>query len=130
MIKPLDGIRVLDLTRLLPGAVATQWLASHGAEVIKIEEPLEGDHGRRLPEVFDATNRGKLSITLNLKEVADRARLLLMAEAADILVEGNRPGVMARLGLSYEQMDPAADIRFLNRLWALWKNGARGRARH
>ena len=104
-MKPLEGIRVLDLTRLLPGAVATQWMASHGAEVIKIEEPGEGDHGRRLPEVFEATNRGKLSITLNLKDSKDRATLLQMAARADVLVEGNRPGVMARLGLAYEQME-------------------------
>jgi len=71
----LEGVRVLDLTRLLPGAVATEWLASFGAEVIKIEQPGTGDYARSLfvadgetSPVFEATNRGKKSVQIDLKD--------------------------------------------------------------
>lgn len=101
----LQGITVLDLTRLLPGATATAYLVEHGAEVIKIEQPGEGDYARTLaPEVFRATNAGKKSVAINLKDPRGRELLTRMAERADILVEGFRPGTMARLGLSYETL--------------------------
>jgi len=101
----LQGIMVLDLTRLLPGATATAYLVEHGAEVIKIEQPGEGDYARTLaPEVFRATNAGKKSVAINLKDPRGREMLMRMAERADILVEGFRPGTMARLGLSYEEL--------------------------
>src|SRR6267378_8405748 len=106
---PLSGIRVLDLTRLLPGAYCTMLLADMGADVIKIEEPSGGDYMRWMPPLvdgqstlFNALNRHKRSVTLNLKSDAGRDLLLLLVERADVLVEGNRPGVMARLGLGWD----------------------------
>lgn len=101
----LQGIRVLDLTRLLPGAVATQQLAGWGAEVIKIEEPRAGDYAREMnPAVFSRTNSGKKSVSIDLKHPRGRAIFLALAREADVLVEGNRPGVMARLGLGYQEV--------------------------
>jgi alpha-methylacyl-CoA racemase len=105
---PLTGIRVLDLTRLLPGAFCTMLLADMGADVIKIEEPSGGDYMRWTPPLvdgqsalFNALNRNKRSLTLNLKSEAGRDLLLRLAERSDVLVEGNRPGVMERLGLGW-----------------------------
>ncbi|NOT60428.1 MAG: CoA transferase [Acidobacteria bacterium] len=110
----LEGIKVLDLTRLLPGAVATMMLGDFGAEVLKIEEPgvgdpmrnsAVGDFGKDAADTyFLATNRNKYSMTLNLKDPRGRDLLRKLVEEADVLVEGNRPGVMARLGLGYEDL--------------------------
>jgi crotonobetainyl-CoA:carnitine CoA-transferase CaiB-like acyl-CoA transferase len=104
----LTGIRVLDLTRLLPGAYCTLLLADMGAEVIKVEEPGSGDYMRWTPPLvdgqsalFDALNRDKKSIALDLKDARGRDALLRLVETADVLVEGNRPGVMERLGLGW-----------------------------
>jgi crotonobetainyl-CoA:carnitine CoA-transferase CaiB-like acyl-CoA transferase len=109
-VRPLDGILVLDLTRLLPGAAATLMLADFGAEVIKIEAP-GGDYARQMPPliegegaVFRATHRGKKSVELNLKTSDGKDTLLRMAAQADVLIEGFRPGVMQRLGLDYETL--------------------------
>ena len=106
---PLSGIRVLDLTRLLPGAFCTMQLADMGADVIKIEVPGIGDEMRLIPPLvdgqsalFNALNRNKRSLTLNLKEPAGRDLLLQLVDTADVLVEGNRPGVMDRLGLGWD----------------------------
>lgn len=108
---PLQSIRVLDLTRLLPGPYATMILADFGAEVIKIEDPFLGDYARNFePKVagqgamFHSLNRNKQSISLNLKEDADRKKLLEMIKDADVLIESFRPGVMERLGLDYETL--------------------------
>ena len=113
MTRPLDGIVIADLTRLLPGAAATQILADFGAEVIKIEDPDGGDYSRRIPPLIDGegavfrrVNRGKKSVALDLKDPRGRAALLRLAERVDVLVEGNRPGVMARLGLDYAALAP------------------------
>ena len=104
-MKALDGIRVLDLTRLLPGAVATQQLVDWGAEVIKIEPPGAGDYARSMnPPLFARTNSGKKSVVLDLKTAAGVEALRTLARTADILVEGNRPGVMERLGVGYEAL--------------------------
>ena len=101
----LQGILVLDLTRLLPGAVATQYLVDLGAEVVKIEQPGTGDYARLMsPPVFKRTNAGKKSMVLDLKNPRGRDILKLLATAADILIEGNRPGVMERLGLCYSEL--------------------------
>ncbi len=101
----LEGLLVLDLTRLLPGAVATQWLRNFGAEVIKIELPGTGDYARQLgPTTFEETNRGKKSITLDLKAAADKDAFLKLVPSADVVFEGNRPGVMERLGLGYDTL--------------------------
>jgi len=106
---PLTGIRVLDLTRLLPGAFCTMLLADMGADVIKVEDPSGGDYMRWTPPLvdgqstlFNALNRNKRSLTLNLKSDAGRDLLLSLVEHAAVLVEGNRPGVMKRLGLGWE----------------------------
>lgn len=106
----LEGVTVLDCTRLLPGAVASLHLADMGAEVIKIEQPGVGDYARRLGAtdatdglLFRTTNRNKKSVTLNLK--ARRGREIFMALAAqeaDVILEGYRPGVAKRLGIGYE----------------------------
>ena len=101
---PLSGLRVLDLTELLPGPYATQQLAEMGAEVIKVERP-GGDAARVMfPGLFAAVNRDKKSIVLNLKDDADRAAFLRLAKRADVVIEGYRPGVTTRLGIDYETL--------------------------
>ena len=107
----LDGLVVLDATRLLPGAVATMWLANFGATVIKIEQPGVGDYARSLltPEgqtspLFEATNRGKQSMELDLKDPSGRESFVRLARSADVVVESFRPGVMDRLGLGYSAL--------------------------
>jgi crotonobetainyl-CoA:carnitine CoA-transferase CaiB-like acyl-CoA transferase len=108
-VSVLQGIVVLDLTRLLPGAVATEQLAGWGAEVIKIEEPRAGDYAREMnPAVFARTNGGKKSVSIDLKHPNGRTIFLSLARDADVLIEGNRPGAMARLRLGYE------DVRAVN----------------
>lgn len=108
-MRPLDGILVLDLTRLLPGAAATMWLANFGAEVIKVEQPGSGDYARNLfskgeDPIFTATNRGKKSIAIDLKDPRGRDVFLALVPKADILIEGFRPRVMERLGLGFEEL--------------------------
>ena len=105
----LAGIRILDLTRLLPGAFCTMLLGDQGADVIKVEEPRTGDYMRRLPPlvdgqgvVFNSLNRNKRAITLNLKAEEGRELFKRLVATADVVVEGNRPGVMDRLGLGWE----------------------------
>jgi alpha-methylacyl-CoA racemase len=112
MNQPLSGIRVLDLSRLLPGAYASQMLADFGADIIKIEEPGSGDYGRFMPPhgaggmslYFLAMNRNKRSMTLNLKTDEGCAIFQRLARQADVVLESFRPGVMERLGLGYEQL--------------------------
>ena len=114
MSQPLSGIRVLDLTRLLPGPACTRMLAEWGAEVVKIEPP-EGDYANRLGLPLDApteqispmytmVNRGKTVERVDLKSDAGRARLIEWVTTSDALVEGFRPGVMSRLGLDFEAL--------------------------
>jgi crotonobetainyl-CoA:carnitine CoA-transferase CaiB-like acyl-CoA transferase len=105
---PLAGIRVLDLTRLLPGPFCSLLLADMGADVIRVEQPGSGDGMRWYPPLrdgqsvaFNAVNRNKRSITLNLKAPQGRALFLSLVERADCVMEGNRPGVMDRLGLGW-----------------------------
>nr|MBA2601689.1 CoA transferase [Actinomycetota bacterium] len=111
MTLPLAGIRVLDLTRLLPGGYATLLLADLGADVVKIEEPGKGDYIRWTPPMMGqlsaghvALNRNKRSLTLNLKSAAGRDVFLMMAATSDVVVESFRPGVMARLGVGWEAL--------------------------
>ncbi len=112
MNQPLSGVRVLDLSRLLPGAYASQMLADFGADVIKVEEPGSGDYGRFMPPqlaggmslYFVAINRNKRSMTLNLKATEGREVFLRLVSQADVVLESFRPGVMERLGLGYEQL--------------------------
>ena len=114
----LAGIRVLDLTNVLSGPFATLHLALLGAEVIKIENPVDGDLARKLgnvPELNDrlmgtsflAQNANKKSVTLNLKEPEAREIFLKLVGTADVVVENFRPGVMERLGLGYDRLRSA-----------------------
>ncbi|MFQ5895730.1 MAG: CaiB/BaiF CoA transferase family protein [Nitrospinota bacterium] len=106
---PLTGVRVLDLSRILAGPFCTSILSDMGAEVIKVEEPGKGDETRTWgppfregeSAYFMGVNRGKKSITLNLKAPKGREILLRLAELSDAVVENFRPGVTARLGIDY-----------------------------
>jgi len=105
---PLTGVRVLDLSRLLPGGYATLLLADLGADVVKIEEPGSGDYIRWMPPMAGristghvALNRNKRSVTLNLKEPSGRDVFLRLVSSFDVLVESFRPGVMDRLGVGW-----------------------------
>jgi alpha-methylacyl-CoA racemase len=108
---PLEGIRILDLTRLLPGGYATLLLADLGADVVKVEEPGKGDYIRWTPPIVGdfsaahiALNRNKRSLTLNLKTDSGRAAFLRLVESFDVVIESFRPGVMARLGLGWHEL--------------------------
>ncbi|HWL64514.1 MAG TPA: CaiB/BaiF CoA-transferase family protein [Actinomycetota bacterium] len=105
---PLEGVRILDLTRLLPGGYATLLLADLGADVVKVEEPGKGDYIRWTPPTVGefsashvALNRNKRSITLNLKSDAGKAAFLKLASSYDVVIESFRPGVMERLGVGW-----------------------------
>ncbi|MEO7111261.1 MAG: CaiB/BaiF CoA-transferase family protein [Polyangiaceae bacterium] len=114
----LDGVKVLDLSRLLPGPFASLVLADLGAKVDKIEDPGPGDYMRHMPphvsapdnpndthsSIFASINRNKRSATLDLKKPAAQAALLKMVRGYDVLLEQFRPGVMDRLGLSQEKL--------------------------
>lgn len=106
---PLAGVRVLDLTRLLPGPVATLHLADLGADVVKIEDHAAGDYARAMGEgpdgvsvFYRAVNRNKRGLRLDLKRAEGRAVFLRLAASADIVVESFRPGVTRKLGIDYE----------------------------
>jgi crotonobetainyl-CoA:carnitine CoA-transferase CaiB-like acyl-CoA transferase len=104
-INPLlAGVRVLDLSRLLPGPFCSLYLAQLGADVIKIEEPAGGDYARESAELFAQVNRGKKSVTLDLRQAADVAAFKRLVETADVVLESFRPGVMDRLGCGYETL--------------------------
>src|SRR5215471_7211401 len=113
MSRPLAGVRVLDLSRLLPGPFLTMILADLGADVVKVEDPGLGDYMRAIPPAsaaggmsgrFLAVNRGKRSMVLDLKAAAGRDAFLRMAEKADVVVESFRPGVMDRLGVGHAEL--------------------------
>ncbi len=108
--RALDGLRVLDLSRVLAGPLCAQMLADHGAAVTKVEPP-EGDEARRIGPPLDergecayfaALNRGKRSIALDLSRPAGRAVLERLLEGADVLIENFLPGTMEKWGLGYE----------------------------
>lgn len=110
-VGALSGIKVLDLSRLLPGPYCSLMMADYGAEVIKIEEPGLGDYIRwRKPAINGigarhlTVNRNKKSIELNLKSEEGKEIFKKMAESADVILESFRPGVMDRLGLGYEEI--------------------------
>ena len=110
MTGPLSGVRILDLSAVVSGPMATGILADQGAEVIKVETqggdltrrvgPIQGD----MTSLFATINRGKRSIVLDLKQAEARSILRELAEQADVLVENFRPGAMQRLGFGYEQV--------------------------
>lgn len=120
--RPLEGVRVIDLTKLLPGPLATRHLLELGAEVIKIEGPADQGQddgtrhmGRTRRDIaagepsmaFRLLNQGKQLRTVDLREPTGRDEILALARSADVLVEGFRPGVMARLGLGFEVLHEA-----------------------
>jgi len=111
MDGPLNGIRVLDLTRVLAGPFATMLLGDLGADVIKVERPGEGDETRQLPPMrggeshyFLSVNRNKRGIVIDLKKAAGAKLALELARVSDVVIENFRPGVTARLGLDYESV--------------------------
>jgi crotonobetainyl-CoA:carnitine CoA-transferase CaiB-like acyl-CoA transferase len=115
MSKPLEGIRVLDLTNVLAGPFCCHQLTHLGADVIKVEATGRGDLARQLgadPDLnnsnmgvsFLAQNAGKKSVTINLKKPEGKALFLKLVKTADVLVENFRPGVMKRLGVGYETL--------------------------
>jgi alpha-methylacyl-CoA racemase len=123
--RPLSDVRILDLTRLLPGGFCTLLLADLGADVIKVEDTGQGDYVRWAPPfygseeqtpmgtrsaIYLALNRNKRSVRLDLKQERGKQALLKLAESADVLVESFRPGVLDKLGVGYEvlrQANPA-----------------------
>ena len=116
MSLPLEGIRVLDLSRLLPGGFCSLLLADFGADVVKVEDTGMGDYIRWSPPYYDGAhetaksalflslNRNKRSIRLNLKSEGGREALLALVRDADVVLESFRPGVLDRLGVGYERM--------------------------
>lgn len=108
-MQALTGIRVLDLSRLLPGPYCTMLLADFGAEVIKIEEPGKGDYSRSFPPFLKdfgywhlQLNRNKPSVVLDLKSEEGKNIFLELVKTADVAVESYRPGVLKKLGVDYE----------------------------
>ena len=108
-LPPLEGIRVLDLTRVLAGPFCSMMLGDMGAEIIKVEEPGKGDDTRSWPpfsggesSYFMSVNRNKKSLTLNLKAPEGQRILRRLIRRSDVILENFRPGTMARLGLAYE----------------------------
>ena len=110
---PLAGVRVLDLTRLLPGPMCTLYLADLGADVVKVEDTGAGDYARtlairpaskrdRTTAWFNAINRNKRSLAIDLKHADGNAAFLALAKEADVIVEGFRPGVVAALRIDYD----------------------------
>lgn len=133
--KPLDGFRVLDFTQNVAGPLAGQILADLGAEVVKIEAP-GGEQSRRLTSVlpgrpplatyFLPNNRGKKSVAVDLTDEAARQQVLRLADTADVVLEGFRPGVMERLGLGPDELRARNPRLVYARLSAFGGNGPNG----
>jgi alpha-methylacyl-CoA racemase len=105
--KPLDGVRVLDLSRLFPGPYASLLLSDLGADVVKVEDPDPGDYLREIsPGMFAALNRGKRSVILDLKTAEGAGRFRMLCSRADVVLESFRPGVLERLGFADLLRDP------------------------
>jgi crotonobetainyl-CoA:carnitine CoA-transferase CaiB-like acyl-CoA transferase len=115
MTGPLNGIRIIDLTAMVSGPLATMMLADQGAEVIKVENPAGGDFTRsaanrqgNVSASFLNNNRNKKSVALNLKEPAGREALLTLVATADVFVQNFRPGVIDRMGLGEDELRKVA----------------------
>jgi len=147
----LDGVRVLSLAEQYPGPYATLVLADLGADVILVERPAGGDPARGFGPFFEAVNRGKRSIALDLKRPEGRETLLRLARDADVVMEGFRPGTLDRLGVGYDDVRavndrvvyvsisgfgqdgpyrdrPAHDASYQATAGMLWERGAAGEA--
>lgn len=108
---PLRGVRILDLTRLLPGPYATMLLADLGAEIIKVEEPNKGDYAREIGPYIRGIgcwylmfNRNKKSLGINLKEARGRELFYRLVERSHVVIEGFRPGTAKRLGVDFDSL--------------------------
>jgi crotonobetainyl-CoA:carnitine CoA-transferase CaiB-like acyl-CoA transferase len=115
MTGPLDGIRIIDLTAVISGPLATMMLADQGAEVIKVENPAGGDFTRSaanrqggVSASFLNNNRNKKSVALNLKEPHGREALLKLVATADVLIQNFRPGVIEKMGLGEDELRKVA----------------------
>ena len=111
MPGPLDGIRVIDFTTMIAGPYGTMLLADQGADVIKVEAPINSDHARRagygqrhFSAAFVNNNRNKRSMAIDVKRPAGRELLLKLIKTADVFVQNFRPGVMKRLGIDYDDL--------------------------
>ena len=111
MPGPLDGFRVIDFTTMIAGPYGTMLLADQGADVIKVEAPRQGDHVRRagyaqseFSAAFLNNNRNKRCIAVDVKSSAGRDVILKLAATADVFLQNFRPGVMARLGIDYDDL--------------------------
>ncbi len=129
----LDGLKVLDLTRLLPGGVASAMLTAMGADVVKVEEPSVGDYLRAMPPTgprgnlyFEHLHRGQRSLAADLRDARGREVMTALAARADVLVESFRPGVMARLGLGYDALSAVNPRLVYCSLTAYGQGGQRG----
>src|SRR5450759_3552166 len=116
-MKPLEGIRVLDLSRLLPGPYATMLLADLGAEIIKIETPGLGDYMRLIPPfikdqatgesigaAYLMVNRNKQSVALNFRNARGKAIFMRLVRDADVVIESFRPGAVDKWGIGYDAL--------------------------
>ncbi|MFP6835716.1 MAG: CoA transferase, partial [Pseudomonadales bacterium] len=107
----LEGVKVVDLSSFLPGPTVTQMMADHGANVVRVESLGEGEPNRRIGQrrgdetvYFACTHRGKQSLSLNLKDSRGVELFMELVQSADVIVESFRPGVVARLGVDYDQV--------------------------
>ena len=135
-MRPLEGIRVIDFSTLLPGPLATLLLAEAGAEVIKIERPGRATRcGAIEPKLgadgvnFALLNRGKRSIAIDLKAPDALARLRPLIDGADVVVEQFRPGVMDRLGLGYDALEALNPRLVYCAITGYGQDGPQGRRR-
>ncbi|MCE2542248.1 MAG: CoA transferase [Acidobacteria bacterium] len=136
MQHALNGIRVLDVTQVMAGPYCAMLLCDLGADVIKVEAPPGGDASRRMAgargsdsPAFNAVNRGKRSIVIDMKTAAGREIVLRLAGGADVLIENARPGVMARRGLGYDDLkaaNPALIYASISGYGQTGPHGARG----
>jgi alpha-methylacyl-CoA racemase len=146
MSRPLEDVRILDLTRLLPGGFCTLLLADLGADVIKVEDTRQGDYVRWAPPyygseeqtprgtrsaIYLSLNRNKRSIRLDLKHERGRQALIRLAETVDVLVESFRPGVLDKLGVGYQVLRQANPALVYCPITGYGQDGPnRGRAGH
>lgn len=128
--RPLDGIRVLDLSRLLPGPIATWQMRALGAEIWKVEDPAPGDYFRHLPPMlgdqgaaFVVLNRGKKNVVIDLRTASGKEALLALVRCCDVLVEQFRPGVLDRLGLSEGVLRAARPDLVITRITGFGQTG-------